>query len=127
MYISGNNDFFIVLKNFDLIISTVLYMMNKFQLFNNIEILKCYGNDIICGYVFSRIASYLYIKIMKEKIEITFLLKLIATASVFWEFISPLYKLNAVKDLNDLIAYFIGCVIFVVCKIFPNNEYYKNS
>lgn len=98
----------------DYLICGALYLLIKINCFGTVGIIRCYGNDVICGYVFSCILKDLYKIILKEDIDNKFQLQILIFASVYWELISPIFIEKSVSDIYDIGAYLIGYIIYIL-------------
>ena len=107
-------------KNLVIILSTVLlYLLNqqfKGQISNeSIKwFISSYFNDIIGGITFmaytNLVLSFRNIIISKLwQIEL-----LMFSCGLFWEFITPLYRVDTVSDIWDIFAYMLGGILYWV-------------
>lgn len=109
--------------------STVIacYLINK-SIFSNIIILKCYFNDLLCGFGFY---SFIYISYYlvsgkeppKTIDHFSVILCLIFLASLFWEYVAPLYIKSSTPDCYDVICYMSGCCVFLILRLIAISEY----
>lgn len=107
-------------KNLVIILSTVLlYLLNqqfKGQISNeSIKwFISSYFNDIIGGITFmaytNLVLSFRNI-IMSKLWQIELLM---FSCGLFWEFITPLYRVDTVSDIWDIFAYMLGGILYWV-------------
>ena len=109
---SDHVDFCHALKVLSSVICIILYLLNKLNFFYRYEIIRWYLNDIICGYIFSLVVSELYRFFLKREISMRNLFLLLILASIFWEFIYPFIDFRSTKDYFDILAYFIGYILY---------------
>lgn len=97
-------------------VAMCLYVINKFWLShrNYFPFLNSYLNDFIGGYVFATILVMSYRFYLKREIQVQVYFLIIILASLYWEYIAPLYLPYSVKDAKDIIAYLAGGVVFLV-------------
>ncbi|MET3210793.1 UNVERIFIED_CONTAM: flagellar biosynthesis/type III secretory pathway M-ring protein FliF/YscJ [Paenibacillus sp. PvR008] len=79
---------------------------------------KGYFNDLLAPIILVSFVSILYfITTRKLLINFWWSLLLVAFASLFWEYVTPLYKAST-SDLWDLLAYLVGFLVYwVIVKI----------
>ncbi|WP_329385511.1 hypothetical protein [Anaerofustis butyriciformans] len=106
----------------------LLYFIN--QIFKNTipmnligTFLSCYFNDIIGGAVF---IAYCNIILSLNKKKVLSLCKIelfLFICGVFWEYITPIYRVDTVSDIWDIAAYMIGGILYWLIERFKNYVY----
>jgi len=103
------------------VIAFVIYIFNNLIIKNitTIVFFHCYFNDLLASIVFLSFLDFILYFIPYRTPIITFwqTMIIILFAGLFWEYISPFYRVNSVSDPYDLIMYFIGALIYW----FPKN------
>ena len=94
--------------------STLLFLLNYFYLKRTNIFFKCYFNDVLAMPLLLSYSSILFYAINKEKITMNFAVILTIVVSLFWEFITPMYKKDSISDMKDIIAYFFGTFLYII-------------
>lgn len=87
-----------------------------------------YFNDIIGGMTFvaytNLVLSFRNIKMHKMwQIEL-----LLFSCGIFWEFITPLYRVDTVSDILDIFAYMLGGLLYwIITKNCKDLKYKKET
>lgn len=103
-----------VLNNILFLIGVVSYFLIKSNMFAYSSLVMNHGIDLICGYIFCYVVSLLYDLLLERKIKISFLLSIVVIASVYWEYIYPIFDSTSVSDFYDMVAYIIGFIIYII-------------
>lgn len=93
-----------------------VYAINKWGISHRADFpfLSNYLNDFIGGYVFATILTISYRFYLKREIRVRIYFLIIIMASIYWEYIAPLYLPYSVKDVNDIVAYLAGGWVFLI-------------
>ena len=125
-------DFFINLKNisfesndkkfrmfniFIFIIFIFLYFLNNFVFKFSNWFFTNYFADLLASIV---LFSFLNAVYPVKLTNIYLLLFITAVASFVWEYVALFIKNGAIFDLNDVLCYFISCLIYIVLIKFYN-------
>lgn len=103
-----------VLNNILFLIGVVSYFLIKSNLFNYSSLVMNHGNDLICGFIFCYVVSILHGLFLNSKIKISFLFSIVVIASVYWEYIYPIFDSTTVSDFYDMVAYIMGFIIYII-------------
>lgn len=101
-------------------VAALLYGVNKLLLLD-IDFLRCYFNDILCGMVFFPavvvVSALCGIERIPSKLQHGMaVLALTILAGLFWEFVTPLYWPSSVCDPLDIVCYMGGCVMYLLLR-----------
>lgn len=98
-------------------ITLVLYLINQ-CLKTEIPIepirlfMSCYFNDMIGGITFCAYCSLMLSLCNKSINKLFQILLLMFFCGIFWEYVTPLFRLNTVSDPFDILAYILGGIIY---------------
>lgn len=90
--------------------------------FNNVFLKKCtegvindfftnHFNDLICPVLLLAYCNIILPQKMQIK-QIHCILFFVLLVGLFWEYVTPLYKVNAIADVWDIVCYLIGGVVY---------------
>ncbi|WP_426350247.1 hypothetical protein ACPWSR_03140 [Alloiococcus sp. CFN-8] len=111
-------------KNINILFITLsIYAFNRFYLKSIIEIpvlsviLRNHFNDFLAGVAFLAYLNFILSYYKMGKYQVNNFIGAIITAflcGVFWEFITPLYKVNSTSDWFDILAYILGSSSYII-------------
>ena len=104
----------------------ILYIINILVWKNYYSFMKCYFNDILAGFSFLAYTNIVLFKKQKRLNKFGYFV-IIAVASVFWEYCSPLINKNSTSDVWDLAAYFSGAICYYGSELLINIKNRKKS
>ena len=90
-----------------LIFTIVLGSINKYFI-SHIEFISSYGNDLLALPLLLSFSSIL----LQNQVKLKYGIILWIIGSILSEFIRPIFDLNSVSDLWDILAYFVGMMIY---------------
>lgn len=109
-------DYGIVLNVKIFVFAFIIYLINQIILKKTIyTFFKYYFNDLLAPILLLSFSNFLlqfYNKELKGKNIYIF----IGFCSIFWEFITPLYKKSSVCDILDIVMYLIGASLYIILK-----------
>ena len=83
----------------------------------------CYLNDLICPLFFVSYSNLLLITINKEIKKLKWLIIFGFCSGLVWEFVAPIIKPHAVKDIVDIIFYLLGTFLYwCIIKLFTKER-----
>jgi len=103
-----------------IIICILMYICNELYLKNSFSSIWIHGyfNDCLAGIILLAYVQIVLLPFFTKKISFTQTIVLVFFSGLYWEFIAPLYRMEAVTDHRDLIAYELGGIIcFMINKI----------
>lgn len=104
----------------NIIICILMYVCNELYLKRNSSSvwINGYFNDCLAGIILLAYVQIVLLPFFTKKISFTQTIVLVFFSGLYWEFIAPLYRREAVTDYRDIIAYEIGGIIcFMINKI----------
>jgi len=125
--------YFVWLNVSCLICSIILYLMNTFiiKVRYNIPLMNNHFNDFLAMILLLSFSNILLSFYKNGKMIfrcIIYILIFALIVGLFWEYITPLYRINSTGDPYDLIAYLAGgYVYYIIIKVYPNKHYQNNS
>ena len=104
---------------FCILFAVGVYIVNKTILIPHISgklglFCRCYLNDLVCPLFFLGYCEILFIWIECELKSYKEIIILGMSAGVIWEFFAPIINQKAVTDYYDLLAYFVGSLVFAI-------------
>lgn len=106
-----NDKNFRIFNIFIFVISLFLYFLNNTLLKSPNWFFSYYFADLLASIVLFSFLNSLY---PVKLINIYLLLFITAIASFVWEYLALFIKSGAVFDLNDVVCYFISCLIYII-------------
>lgn len=74
--------------------------------------MSCYFNDTIGGITFIAYCNIIF-GFKNKKINKLWQIELLLFfAGLFWEYVTPIFRINTVSDIWDILAYMIGGVLY---------------
>ena len=110
-------------------ITVILYLINQ-TVKNDIPIefirwfLTCYFNDAIGGMTFIAYCNVVLSFRNRKLIKLWQIETLLFFCGIFWEYITPLFRMNTVSDKWDVVAYMAGGFLYWIC---VKKERYANG
>lgn len=108
---------FLYVNAMNILIVAILYTINRFILkvvfiekFN--IFFNHYFNDLIVPIVLLSFIDFLLFNKINRVTLFYIKISTMFLASIFWEFVTPLYLNRSVSDIYDLFMYFLGTVIY---------------
>lgn len=95
----------------------ILYILKRMEVMSNTWLMN-YASDLLCMPLTLSLAEWLYFKIRKQKITLSFRSILIITGYVglIFEWLLPALSTQYTADLFDILWYFIGGVSYAFYK-----------
>ncbi len=124
---------FIHLNYFSICLIGLLYLFNHFYLKEVTTNLFIHGylNDVMAGWF---MVAWIQILISLSKYKHSVLINkwfiqllIVALASLYWEFVAPLYVTGNVSDILDLVAYLAGAVCYSSVLYIIRSTYHGNA
>lgn len=103
-----------------IIVCILMYICNEIYLKRSFRSFWIHGyfNDGLAGIILLAYVQIVLLPFFTKKISFTQTIVLVFFSGLYWEFIAPLYRREAVTDYRDIIAYEIGGIIcFMINKI----------
>lgn len=122
MHNSSNINICTLLRKGDILLCIILYLLINLNCFGYTGWVRCYGNDIIAGYVFCYITQELHYKFLNIYLDNKLQFELLILASIYWEFIYPIFSNNSTTDIYDIGAYVVGYIVFTLFKMIKKNN-----
>ena len=102
------------------VLSVLLYTVNKL-FFHHVEFCYCHLNDILCGtLLYPASISVAYVCGIKQLPSLIYgrfgVMALTFIASLYWEFVTPLFSKSSVSDLQDILCYIVGATIYLLIR-----------
>lgn len=102
---------------FYMIIAVAIYALNKSMIIPNTSgtvgyFCRCYLNDLVCPLFFLSASKIILMWAGYEIHTYKVYVILCLVAGIIWECFIPLIKPGAVKDVWDLVCYFVGTTIY---------------
>lgn len=76
--------------------------------------MKWYLNDIIGACGFCAYCDFMSLIFKKATINSFMLIGIIVVAGLFWEYITPMFRVDTTSDIYDLFAYVLGAAIYIL-------------
>lgn len=98
-------------------ITLILYSINQ-CIKTNIPIepirwfMICYFNDLIGGITFSAYCNFILSLYNKNKMRLYQIILLMFCCGVFWEYVTPLFRVETVSDPFDILTYIVGGILY---------------
>lgn len=93
-----------------------MYLINKLyisQIYAN-SFMNNHFNDCMAGIVLSAALNDLSAFWFKNILPVKWNVFITIIASVFWEYVTPIYLETSVKDIKDVVAYIVGCIVYLL-------------
>ncbi len=95
----------------------ILYRWNQVELKSWLDwaFVHCYMNDCLAGVTLVSYANLLCLGARREDLCLTTpsrIAILMLCVGLFWEFVTPLYRTDSIRDPLDLLAYVAGGIIY---------------
>ncbi len=96
-----------------IIICMLMYLCNELYFERSFSSIWIHGyfNDCLAGIILLSYVQIVFLLFFTKEISFTQTIVLVFFSGLYWEFIAPLYRLEAVTDYRDIIAYELGGVI----------------
>ena len=92
---------------------TVFYLINETFLKEKVVLFRNHFNDLLAIPLLLSYSGVLIEKVAKKKISIKLMIGLTIISSFIWEYITPKLIKGSTGDWLDVLAYFMGLIVFI--------------
>lgn len=78
--------------------------------------MRWYFNDIVGAIAFCAYCDLMSIIFLKKTMRYLNMILLIIVAGLFWEYITPMFRIDTTGDYNDLFAYALGANLYYLIR-----------